>query len=83
MQYVKIKSIEIDGQEDVFNMEVESHHNFSVNGGFIVHNCYDSVGYGLISHHVAKSKAKTAAEKTNPQKHKERVLSRGARSRRR
>lgn len=26
-------------------MEVKSHHNFSVNGGFIVHNCMDAIRY--------------------------------------
>lgn len=29
----------------VYNMEVDDHHNFSVNGGIIVHNCMDSVRY--------------------------------------
>ncbi|EOT2968712.1 MULTISPECIES: hypothetical protein [Clostridium] len=41
----KIKSIKLLGKEDVYNMEVENHHNFSVNGGFIVHNCMDAVRY--------------------------------------
>lgn len=36
---MKIKSIEPVGRENVYNMEVESHHNFAVNGGFVVHNC--------------------------------------------
>ena len=26
-------------------MEVENHHNFSVCGGFIVHNCMDALRY--------------------------------------
>jgi hypothetical protein len=34
-----IKKIEPIGLQDVYNMEVEGHHNFSVNGGLIVHNC--------------------------------------------
>ena len=42
---VKIKRIIPDGIEDVYNMEVEDHHNFSVNGGFIVHNCLDALRY--------------------------------------
>nr|WP_283154988.1 hypothetical protein [Clostridium butyricum] len=42
---VKIKSIRYIGKEDVYNMEVKSHHNFSVNGGFIVHNCMDAIRY--------------------------------------
>lgn len=42
---VKIKSIKYIGKEDVYNMEVKNHHNFSVNGGFIVHNCMDAIRY--------------------------------------
>lgn len=57
MKYIKIKSIKPIGKEDVYNMEVENHHNFSVNGGLIVHNCYDSFGYGLLAYHVQKSRA--------------------------
>lgn len=41
---MKIEKIEPFGKADVYNMEVENHHNFSVNGGFIVHNC-DSIRY--------------------------------------
>ncbi len=36
---VKIKSIKVKGIEDVYNMEVEDTHCFSINGGYIVHNC--------------------------------------------
>lgn len=45
---VKIKSIKFIGIEDVYNLEVEEHHNFSINGGLIVHNC-DSLRYLLMS----------------------------------
>ena len=41
------KSIMFVGYEDVYNMEVEGYHNFAVNEGIIVHNCIDSVRYGL------------------------------------
>lgn len=34
-----------DLKADVYNMEVKNHHNFSVCGGFIVHNCCDAVRY--------------------------------------
>ena len=44
---VKVKSIEFCGIEDVYNMEVENHHNFSVEGGFIIHNSIDAVRYAL------------------------------------
>ena len=40
-----VKSIKPIGYADVYNMEVEDHHNFSVNGGLIVHNCR----YGIAS----------------------------------
>jgi len=40
MQTIKIKKIVKEEElEDVYNMEVEDTHNFSVNGGYIVHNC--------------------------------------------
>lgn len=45
--YVGIEKIEYIGEEDVYNMEVKNHHNFSVCGGFIVHNCIDAVRYGM------------------------------------
>lgn len=48
MEYVKIKSIKIqDKKEDVYNMEVVEHHNFAVNGGYIVHNCMDAMRYAM------------------------------------
>lgn len=41
----KIKSIKkLSKQEDVYNMEVDKHHNYSVNGGIILHNC-DALRY--------------------------------------
>lgn len=45
VQFVGIKSIKKIGKANVYNMEVKSHHNFSVCGGFIVHNCLDSTRY--------------------------------------
>ena len=47
MKYKKIKQIKYIGKEDVYNMEVKTHHNFSVNGGLIVHNCIDAVRYAV------------------------------------
>lgn len=44
---VKVKAIKFAGYEDVYNMEVDDHHNFSVNGGFIVHNCMDALRYAV------------------------------------
>lgn len=40
----KIKCVKPDGFADVYNMEVQDHHNYSVNGGLILHNC-DAVRY--------------------------------------
>lgn len=45
VRFVGIKSIELDGYEPVYNMEVDVNHNFSVNGGLIVHNCMDDIRY--------------------------------------
>lgn len=33
----------------VYNMEVDEHHNFAVNGGIIVHNCMDSMRYFVMT----------------------------------
>lgn len=41
---VKIKKIEYAGKADVYNMSVEKHHNFLINGGFVTHNC-DALRY--------------------------------------
>lgn len=48
-----------------------------------IDNPYDGCGYGLISHHVGKSKPENNEEKTRQQKYKERLLKRGSRNRRR
>ena len=45
VSHVKIKAIKKLGKENVYNMEVEKHHNFAVNGGYIVHNCADAIRY--------------------------------------
>lgn len=31
--------------DDVYNMEVETYHNFAINEGLIVHNCMDCLRY--------------------------------------
>ena len=43
--FAKIKRIRKLPAEPVYNMEVEQHHNFAVNGGLIVHNCIDAARY--------------------------------------
>ena len=45
VQFVSVEGINKIGKADVYNMEVKNHHNFSVCGGFIVHNCMDAVRY--------------------------------------
>ena len=42
---VGVAKIEIEPNEDVYNMEVMGTHNFAVNGGVIVHNCMDEIRY--------------------------------------
>jgi hypothetical protein len=46
-EYIRVKSVRLVGREDVYNMEVEKHHNFAVNDGLIVHNCIDALRYCL------------------------------------
>jgi chaperonin cofactor prefoldin len=48
-----------------------------------IDNPYDSVGYALISYHVERSKAQLNENKTKIQLHKERLIRRNARGRRR
>lgn len=43
-QSIGIESIEFDGCEDVYNMEVADNHNYAVNNGVILHNC-DALRY--------------------------------------
>lgn len=43
--YLSIVGIKYIGKEDVYNMEVRNHHNYSVCGGFIIHNCMDAIRY--------------------------------------
>lgn len=43
--FVKIASIKKSEKQDVYNMEVMGTHNFSVDGGLIVHNCMDAMRY--------------------------------------
>jgi hypothetical protein len=41
----KVKSVRYVGTADVYNLEVKDHHNFSVNGGLVIHNCPDAMRY--------------------------------------
>ena len=47
VKYSKVKSVKYAGKSDVYNMEVQTYHNFSVNNGLIVHNCIDALRYSM------------------------------------
>ena len=48
VRFVKVRRVVNTGTvQPVYNMEVEHHHNFAVQGGMIVHNCIDSTRYAL------------------------------------
>jgi hypothetical protein len=46
--FVGIKSIKPVGMSDVYNMQVKKHHNYCVNGGFVLHNC-DALRYFIFT----------------------------------
>lgn len=50
---MRVKSIRPAGRADVYNMEVAETHDFAVNGGVIVHNCYDECRYVLMNNPIA------------------------------
>ena len=54
---VNVVSIEEDGTEPVYNMEVADNHNFAVCKGLIVHNCMDDMRYFVKTMGVAKAKS--------------------------
>jgi hypothetical protein len=54
VRYAKVKSVEVDGFEDVYNLEVVGTHCFAVNGGLIVHNCQDAVRYLVRTKRLAR-----------------------------
>ena len=45
-----------------YNMEVKDHHNFAVEGGFIVHNCIDACRYSL-SEDMIERKVRSMSKK--------------------
>jgi hypothetical protein len=51
---VGIKAIRKVGKADVYNMEVDENHNFSIEGGLIVHNCMDAVRYFVRTRRLVK-----------------------------
>ena len=51
-----IISVRDAGYEDVYNMEVEDNHNFTIVGGLVVHNCMDAVRYFVKTKKIVKVK---------------------------
>jgi len=54
--------VQLDGVEDVYNMEVEDNHNFAINGGLIVHNCMDSTRYFVATSGIANPRTQYQAQ---------------------
>ena len=52
--FVWVESVERAGVEAVYNLEVETNHNFLVEGGVVVHNCMDAVRYFVKTKRIAK-----------------------------
>lgn len=50
---MKVKAIRPAGVADVYNMEVDDTHDFAVEGGVIVHNCYDELRYVCMKNPIA------------------------------
>lgn len=50
---MRVRMIEPAGTADVYNMEVEDTHDFAVESGVIVHNCYDEWRYVCMSRPIA------------------------------
>lgn len=69
--YARVKGIRLVGREDVYNMEVETHHNFAVNGGLIVHNCIDMTRYAMNAECLAYRDAHKRKTKTKEQQREE------------
>lgn len=45
---MKVKRVrKTDKKEDVYDLEVKRHHNFLVNGGYVVHNSIDMTRYAM------------------------------------
>ena len=65
--FVKVNRVRYCGEFPVYNMEVEKHHNFAVEGGLIVHNCIDATRYALCDW-IVKDKPKAVDTRTTEEK---------------
>ena len=63
-QVAKVRKVRHYISSPVFNLEVKDTHCFSVNGGIIVHNCYDKDRYAFMSrpYGASEPKVKTPEE---------------------
>ena len=79
---VKIKAVrKLDERQPVFNMEVEETHNFITKNGIILHNCYDSLRYGLINYHQTVSRPVYTDSRTAHKRYKDRLCQQNKRRR--
>lgn len=56
---MRVKSIRPAGSADVYNMEVETTHDFVIENGVVAHNCYDETRYFLMARPLAPRVKKT------------------------
>ncbi len=69
---VRLVTRELGENEDVYNMEVENTHCFSVEGGLLAHNC-DAFSYGLITLRGYASSGPRPQSDNAPQWFRERI----------
>lgn len=58
INYIPLISVNLLGEQPVYNMEVDEYHNFSVDGGIIVHNCMDATRYFVKTMHLVQKNSK-------------------------
>lgn len=81
-KHQKIKSVrKLDERQPVFNMEVEETHNFITKNGIILHNCYDSLRYGLINYHQTVSRPVYTDTRTAHKRYKDKLCQQNKRRR--
>ena len=59
----KIKSIKFHSIQDVYNMEVDTFHNYSIENGLIIHNCIDALRYSVERFYNARKTHKKKSSK--------------------
>ena len=56
-RYIGVVSVEEDGTEAVYNLEVSHNNDFVINGGVVVHNCMDATRYFVKTMRIAVPKS--------------------------